>query len=217
MPKLRLRAVFFDLDQTLTDRVRSVEVVAGKLLSAFPEHGHGCNAGMIRDTIMALDKGGYRPRGEFCGLVTQALKWNLPAEELEKWWRSNFPPCAVEAEGATRVLAALHARGIRLGIITNGTTHSQSTKIEVLGFRRYLSTVQISEAAGINKPDPEIFRRALREAGVAASDTLFVGDHPENDILAAQAVGMHTAWISGMCAWPGPFPIRTSRHPSTTP
>ncbi|WP_233455196.1 HAD family hydrolase [Paenibacillus elgii] len=43
-------------------------------------------------------------------------------------------------------------------------------------------------------PDPAIFIRALSKLGVEATEALFAGDHPENDIRASRAVGMKAAW-----------------------
>jgi putative hydrolase of the HAD superfamily len=201
-----LRAVFFDLDQTLTDRARSIEVVSAKLREAFPQHCGNRSVDFIRDAVLSLDAGGYRPRAEFCEMLTYALTWPMPAKELEAWWRKHFPACAVEATGAAEVLAALDARGLRLGIVTNGAESTQQAKIDVLGFRRFLSTVQVSEAVGVKKPDPEIFFRALKEAGVSAAEAVFVGDHPENDVIGATRAGMRAIWVAGMCRWPNEFP-----------
>lgn len=47
---------------------------------------------------------------------------------------------------------------------------------------------------GLRKPDPAIFLRALTKLGVKAEETLFVGDHPENDIRASRAAGLRAAW-----------------------
>ena len=61
----------------------------------------------------------------------------------------------------------------------------------------------VSEAAGVKKPDPEIFRRALRQLNVTALETVFVGDNPNADIDAAKALGMKGVWIRNAC-WPPP-------------
>ena len=69
-------------------------------------------------------------------------------------------------------------------------------------FTHYLSTVVISEAIQVQKPDPRIFAHALTQIGCRASDTWFVGDHPVNDVLGAGAVGLRAIWLSGVCPWP---------------
>lgn len=48
----------------------------------------------------------------------------------------------------------------------------------------------VSGKEGIEKPNPEIFARALQRASVSAEQAVYVGDHPLLDIEAAEAVGM---------------------------
>ena len=66
-------------------------------------------------------------------------------------------------------LTALQAKGMGLGIVTNGRVRGQHTTIAQLGSRPYLSAVVISEAVQIEKPNPRIFARALAEVGCPAS------------------------------------------------
>jgi putative hydrolase of the HAD superfamily len=48
----------------------------------------------------------------------------------------------------------------------------------------------ISSEVGADKPDPEIFRRALNVMHLSANEVLHVGDDPERDWKAAAAVGL---------------------------
>jgi putative hydrolase of the HAD superfamily len=121
-------------------------------------------------------------------------------------WDTWFPLSAVAREGLEETLTALHAQGIRLGIITNGVVRRQQPKIETLHILPYLSTVVISEAVQVKKPDPRIFTRALAEVGCAASQAWFVGDHPVNDVLGAAAVGLRPIWLTGVHPWPTDYP-----------
>ena len=94
-----------------------------------------------------------------------------------------------------------------LGIVTNGVVRRQQPKIETLHIRPSLSTVVISEAVQIEKPDPRIFARALAEVGCEASQAWFVGDHPVNDVLGAAAVGCRPIWLRGFHPWPPDHPV----------
>ena len=57
-------------------------------------------------------------------------------------------------------------------------------------------TILVSDESGWRKPAPAIFEEALRRVGVTATQTLFVGDRPDIDVLGAHQVGMRTAWIN---------------------
>jgi len=59
-----------------------------------------------------------------------------------------------------------------------------------LGISNYFSYIFISSELGADKPDPEIFRRALKLIHLNADEVLHVGDDPERDWNAASAAGL---------------------------
>ncbi|MEO1012775.1 MAG: HAD-IA family hydrolase, partial [Bacteroidota bacterium] len=61
---------------------------------------------------------------------------------------------------------------------------------------QYFGKVINSEMAGAKKPNPAIFRMALETVGVAAENSVMIGDDLEADILGARAVGLHTLHFS---------------------
>jgi len=58
--------------------------------------------------------------------------------------------------------------------------------LQNLGISKYFAHVFISSELGADKPDPEIFRRALKEMHLDADEVLHVGDDPERDWKAAK-------------------------------
>ena len=44
--------------------------------------------------------------------------------------------------------------------------------------------------AGLAKPDPEIYRKAMRELGVEAETTVYVGDGGDDELAGAQRAGL---------------------------
>lgn len=66
-------------------------------------------------------------------------------------------------------------------------------------FSRHFSAISVGAA----KPDPRIYRAAIAAAGVEPGQIIHIGDHPEQDVAAAAAVGMKTVWVNfGGQAWP---------------
>ncbi len=59
-----------------------------------------------------------------------------------------------------------------------------------LGISKYFAHVFISSELGADKPDPEIFRRALKVMHLNANEVLHVGDDPERDWKAANEAGL---------------------------
>jgi putative hydrolase of the HAD superfamily len=193
-----LRAVLFDLDDTLTDRSRSIERLAGRFLERFGLDLAGCEIEEVIREIREGDRGGYAPREDLGAHLQSSLPWRKSpsVESLVDFWRGNFPRCNVERSGVSSTLQTLHQHGLKLGVISNGSTDSQNTKLEVMGIRSLFSAVLISEEVGIKKPDPRIFRMGLEKLGVNASEAIFVGDNPLLDVAGATAVGIRAIWLN---------------------
>ena len=79
--------------------------------------------------------------------------------------------------------------GYSLGLISNAPPDTGKA-VEALGLRKYLRTEVISGVVGYTKPHPEIFRIALREAGVGPEEAVHVGDLYEADIAGARNAGI---------------------------
>jgi putative hydrolase of the HAD superfamily len=62
--------------------------------------------------------------------------------------------------------------------------------LQHLGISKYFAYVFISSELGADKPDPEIFRRALTLMHLKADEVLHVGDDPERDWKAAAVAGL---------------------------
>ena len=62
--------------------------------------------------------------------------------------------------------------------------------LERLGISKFFWHVFVSSEIGADKPDPEIFRRALRVVALPSDQVLHVGDDPERDWKAASAAGL---------------------------
>jgi putative hydrolase of the HAD superfamily len=77
----------------------------------------------------------------------------------------------------------------RLAVISNFDGRLRFI-LQHLGISSYFSCIFISSELGADKPDPEIFRRALKIMQVNADEVLHVGDDPERDWKAAVASGL---------------------------
>lgn len=96
---------------------------------------------------------------------------------------------------AARVLTELRSRGVQLGILTNGRQEQQVAKLRAIGLYEQIDFVLTAEALGVWKPDRNAFDALAGQFGVAPDECLFVGDHPEQDIVGALAAGMSAVLI----------------------
>ena len=203
--------MLFDLDETLTDRTPSIVHYAARFQDDFADHLAPTTVASIAAALLTANVRGYRPREEVLRDFLQRLPWRTAPEvaRVRRHWETGFPQSVVARAGLAETLAALQAQGIRLGVVTNGEVAFQTPKITQLAIGRYLSTVVISEAVQVQKPDPRIFAHALAEVGCPARHTWFVGDDPINDILGAAGVGLRPIWLTGVQPWPPEHPTPT--------
>jgi putative hydrolase of the HAD superfamily len=86
------------------------------------------------------------------------------------------------------VLSNLHGR-FELAVISNFDGRLRMI-LEHLRLSKYFTHVFLSSELGADKPDPEIYRRALRFSGKQPNETLHVGDDPKRDWQGATAAGL---------------------------
>ena len=86
------------------------------------------------------------------------------------------------------VLEALHGR-FQLGVVSNFDGRLRMI-FEHLGVSKFFAHVFLSSELGADKPDPEIYRRALHLSRSRPDETLHVGDDPVRDWEAAAAAGL---------------------------
>lgn len=92
-------------------------------------------------------------------------------------------------------LRLIKERKLVTGLISNVGQEIDSYCRE-LGFEPFLDYKVTSFEVGFDKPRPEIFNLALDKAGVKASESIFIGDVYEQDIVGARGVGMKPILIS---------------------
>jgi putative hydrolase of the HAD superfamily len=93
-------------------------------------------------------------------------------------------------------LAALAARGLRLGVVSNadGTVAARLCELSICqvgaGTGVPVEVVVDSHVVGVEKPDPAIFGFALRAMGLEPSRCLYLGDSVRIDVAGARAAGL---------------------------
>lgn len=91
-----------------------------------------------------------------------------------------------------RTLTRLKHDGFILGVAGNQSSPVEG-EMAALGLPLTLNAT--SQGWGISKPDPLFFHRIASELELDPGEVLYVGDRLDNDILPAQSIGMHAAFI----------------------
>lgn len=95
----------------------------------------------------------------------------------------------VPLDGAREAVSALRRAGLRTGVVSNADGRAAALLAEA-GLAPDLEVVVDSHLEGVEKPDPEIFRRALARLGVPAARAVFVGDIWSIDGEGSRAAGL---------------------------
>ena len=189
-----LKAALFDLDETLIDRSAMVlKYLEGSYQRFQPGLSH-VPYELYLERFICLDAFGYNPKEQvFQNLIDEfKLNFEMPGMNLD--FHTYYPPCAVLYEEAELVLRTLREKGFKLGIITNGASNSQRSKLERTGLNNLVDSIVISEEVGFQKPDPAIFEIALKQLQISSSEAIFIGDNPVSDIVGGAAAKMMTVW-----------------------
>ena len=218
----RYTAVFFDLFDTLIrldrERMPTIEIrgkrirsSAGRLHAVLAPHAPGLGLEQMYDALIGSWQEAERIRAiehrevaapdRFADMFRRLalVPSDLPAELLQTLLDTHKRALsgAVEFPARHRALLERLAARHRLAVVSNfDYTPTALAILDAAGVRDLFATIVVSDEIGWRKPRPDIFRETFRRMGVGAEGTLFVGDRADIDVVGAQQVGMHAAWIN---------------------
>ncbi|SDN65465.1 HAD family hydrolase [Alkalicoccus daliensis] len=190
-----IKAVLFDLDGTMLDRNASVQLFLENQFKRFEKQLKGISEEAFIRRFNELEKRGYIWKDVvYQQLVEEYKLTEVTWETLLDDYINEFQHFCVPFDHLVQTLEELKAQGKVLGIISNGIGEFQMNNIESLGIKSYFDVILISAWEGVKKPDPEIFQRAVKKLKLLPEECVFIGDHPENDVVAAMNAGMKGIW-----------------------
>ncbi|HWC87595.1 MAG TPA: HAD-IA family hydrolase [Solirubrobacteraceae bacterium] len=165
----------------LAERCLAAGLPGGPYPTAVPDHL--ARAYALRDLSPSAHRAAY------VGLLERALEDHPGLAEVI-YERILEPRGWVPYRDARGVLHTLAERGLRLGVISN-VGFDLRPILRHHGCAELARRCTLSFEEEVTKPDPRIFRAALRKLGTEPSETVMVGDHPEADGAAAE-LGLRT-------------------------
>lgn len=208
---LGIKAVLFDLDETLIDDFPGLErchrAVAKRLQSYLQRRAVGVNEEELFQLITKLDdKMNFERkyiRNDWWPMLVEkmGLKIELPPallEELTRIYWKTFAENSRPYPDAEPTLEYLRSKGYRLGMVTDtdGTKGIKEMRLKQLNFINKFDVIIISgEDTPKTKPDPGPFLLAAERLGVRPEECVFVGDKPFTDIVGGKAAGMKTILV----------------------
>lgn len=190
-----IRAILFDLDETLIDRAETMRRFLLGQHNLFPAL-QGCSGSEFAAACAGYQQNGYADKlaAYASGCRDLGLGNAGVAEELFEDFKARYGTEPVAFAGVSETLSKLHG-SYRMGLVSNGRTKGQRAKINACGIAPFFSSVFISEASGCKKPNHAIFLACLKELSVLPGEAVFVGDNPHADMEPARSLGMRGVWL----------------------
>lgn len=175
-----IRAVSFDVDQTLVDFRTAMRGALETVLDQLP--------GWTADALQQLRNEVAAELGSGARLeqirVEAFRRAGAPPEVAERYLEERFARLRVY-DDVVPALEALQGR-YRLGVASNGNSY-----VERVSLGRFFSFRVFAHDHGVRKPEPAFYARVVEAAGCRPEEVLHVGDDPEGDVAAARAAGLH--------------------------
>jgi phosphoglycolate phosphatase len=184
-------AVFFDLDGTLADTAPDLGAALNRLL--LEEGRTTLPHAVLRPHVSAGARGLLRVG---FGIGPEDAAYALLRERFLDMYAQALCEHTTLFDGMDTLLAALEARSIAWGVVTNKPERFTLPLMEALGLAGRAAAIVGGDTTAKAKPDPLPLLHACTVAGVAATASAYVGDDLR-DIQAGRAAGMRTfaaAW-----------------------
>ncbi len=193
---MALKAVLFDLDNTLVDFMRFKRKCSEAAISAMVEAGLPLNESKATKRLFEMyAKAGIENQNvfeEFLKKEMGRVDYRVLAAGIAAYRRfkaSYLMPYPKVRE----TLIRLKEKGLSLGIVSDAPRLQAWLRLAEMNISEFFDLVVALEDTGKLKPSKLPFKQAIGKLGLNAGEILFVGDNPERDIKGAKGVGMHTA------------------------
>jgi putative hydrolase of the HAD superfamily len=136
-------------------------------------------------------------RRQVLRLTVEKLGIDRPAlgDEMADAFTLRREPLITPFPGVIATLQELQRRGIRMGLVTNGSRAFQRNKIRRFDLERYFEAIIIEGEFGVGKPDRGVFLYALAQMGASPARTWMIGDDLLRDLQPAGQLGLGTVWV----------------------
>jgi putative hydrolase of the HAD superfamily len=192
-----IRAVIFDLDNTLVDFMRMKENAIDGAVDAMIDAGLKVDREAAKRQIYQI----YEREGiEYQRVFDRFLEGQLGEIDYKVHaagivgYRKAREAALVTYPHVELTLVELAKRGMKMAVISDAPRPQAWLRLCYLGLHHYFDVVVTFDETGERKPAPAPFRRALTRLGVKSEEALMVGDWAERDIAGASKLGLKTVF-----------------------
>lgn len=195
MPKIK--AIIFDLDNTLVDFMKMKEVAIDAAADAMIDAGLPMKKKEAYERIFSVYKEkGIEYQQVLDSFLIQAfgkIDMKILAAGIIAYRRAR-ESVLVSYPRVTITLLELLKRGLKLAVVSDAPRLQAWLRLYGLNIHNYFDVVVTYEDTNKRKPDAEPFRKSLELLKLAPDEVIMVGDWPERDIVGAKPLGMKTVF-----------------------
>lgn len=209
---MKIRHIFFDLDNTLWDHRKNALLTLNDLFERkkiserhhiifeeFHQKYDEINEALwvkIRDGI--IDKNFLRKHRFY----DTFLHFGVDDEHLANYFEKHFLDEIINynelVPGALGILEYLKSKKYQLHVVSNGFHEVTNRKVEKSGLKFFLKTIISAEDARAMKPNPKIFEYSLHLVNAEKSESIFIGDDWIADVKGAQNFGLDVIFFDAL-------------------
>ncbi len=192
-----IRAIVFDLDNTLTDFMKMKEAAIRAAIDGMIDAGFRASRAELREKVDSI----YREQGlEFQRVFDELLQREfgqidpkILASGIVAYRRARESELVLYPH-VHMTLLELAKRGIKLGVVSDAPRLQVWMRLCALGLQHVFDAVVTFDDTGERKPAPAPFRKVLERLGVAPHEAMMIGDWAERDVVGAKSLGMKTVF-----------------------
>lgn len=192
-----IKAVIFDLDNTLLDFIKMKKLAVRSALSAMVEAGLDIDLEKSYERIFVIyEEKGWENQQIFDDFLMEAtgqVDSKYLAAAIVAYRRAREASLMVYPN-VNKTLVALGKMGLKLAIVSDAPKREAWMRIYYLNLHHMFDIVLTIDDTGARKPSPKPFKMALEKLAADPSEALMVGDWPERDVEGAKQLGIRTVY-----------------------
>ena len=192
-----IRAILFDLDNTLTDFMKMKEASIVAAIEGMIDMGLPMTPEAARDRIYAVyDREGIEYQRVFDHFLRESVGEVNPsilAAAVVGYRRARDSYLVLYPHVRLTLIKLLRC-GLRLAVLSDAPALQAWMRLHHLALHHVFEFVITFDDTGERKPSPVGFRRALERLEMEPTEVLMVGDWPERDMVGASRLGIRTVF-----------------------
>ena len=190
-----IKAIIFDLDNTLLDFVKMKQFSVKAAITAMNEAGLEVDEKKAYEDIFDL----YMERGwenqqvfdDYLNQTVGEVSNKILAAGIVSYRRAREATLLVYPN-VNKALIQLIKMGINLAVVSDAPSREAWMRLYYLNLHHVFDPVLTFDDTGVRKPSPKPFQMALDYLKIDPNEAIMIGDWPERDVVGAKEIGMKT-------------------------